>query len=236
MIPNSRITMLFSRQTRALGALLLALAVAPSSAAHAQVITGYGVAYGDGDETLFGLLGATVAPAGLGLQPVGSLEVYGLSYPGSLDDRVQTFGVAPGAGVQYQTEGGVISARASYHFVNAETAGRPFFNPGADGVATTLQAIYWAGPSVETLVNYHWASDFLWSEAKVHFGVAPAIEAGAEGIWLHDGEADSGSVMLGPSVRWVGANGFTVGVAGGAKLNDETENTWYTRIGLSVQP
>ena len=219
----------------ALLALILSLLFAPA-AAEAQVVTGYGIGYADGDETLFGLLGATVAPAGLGLQPVGSLEVYALSFPGALDDRVRTLGVAPGAGLQYVTTGGVISGRASYHFVDAERTGRRLFTGGSDGIATTLQAIYWAGRAVETLVNYHWPSEFLWSEGKVHFAVAPSIQVGGEGIWQNDGEADSGSVMFGPSVRWVGDSGLTFGVSGGPKLNDEAENTWYGRVGVTVQP
>jgi hypothetical protein len=221
-----------SIRARQVSGLALAATLAVPGLAQGQATTVYAVGAVDGHDTNIQLLGVSVRPEGLGLVPVGNLQVYRLGL-----ETTDIYSVNPSAGLRYTVPVGAIEGRVGYNFQEDENTDIRFFEGGNDGINSTLQAMYWGGgPELMGLANYAWEDGSLYSQAQATVAVAHLapgeIGLGAEAVWQGDlnDSAAYRAHQFGPVLRWSSGTGLISALSGGLQESNFSDDTWYLRL------
>jgi hypothetical protein len=233
--PGDEPTRTSVRARRVSGLALAATLVVPSFAG-AQAMSVYAVGAVDGDDTNIQLFGVSVRPAGLGLKPVGNLQVYRLGIE-TLTGTTDIYSVTPSAGLRYSAPAGAVEARVGYNFQDDDGTDILFFEGGDDGINSTLQAMYWGGePELQGLANYAWEEGSLFTQGQATVGIvqlAPGeIGLGAEAVWQGDlnDSAAYRARQFGPVLRWSSGTGLVSAFSGGWQDSNLADDTWYLRL------
>lgn len=225
-----------------------ALAAAVAGAAFVAVpaagqdLTAYATASIDGYDTNVQLVGASVRPGGLGLQPVLGVQVFHLGFNPSGPGSVDRFGVTPSVGASYRMPTGSVEARVGYTIQNEDNGPIVDGAGGKDGFNVALQGNYWGtggGPELQGIATYSISSDYTWNQAQATVPVATygthAIKAGAEAVFE---SATSGpsyhAYSVGPLVRVTTSSHSSFALSGGFKDSNTRAGTWYARAGFVV--
>jgi hypothetical protein len=213
--------------------------------AEAQVVGVTGAAYHDNSATDLFLFRSFIRPAGTGLQPLGSLDAYLISYSGPVFNSGHMVGsLTPALGAAYVTEDAALSARAGYTLITTPNprAGRNTLYVPLERSVTTGLDFYHQGmtPRIDGMAIYHWGPSMLLTESNVHVPVTrvlrSSLEAGLIGVWQSNFDDDLRTWLAGPSLRLV-QNGVAVGVSAGVRGNgSDSDRQTFLRVGGTFAP
>lgn len=221
--------------------LTVAASLALPVTAAAQDYTVYTVGAVDGGDANLQLVGLSVRPGGYGWQPVGSLQVYRLGYPGGTGD-VTVWSVTPAVGAGYRAPVGSVEAKVGYAFQEDDQSDILFFEGGGGGLKSSLQANYWGSePEMQGLASYGWEDNSLYSQAQATYGIANLdpgkISAGGEVAWQGDlsDPRRYRALQVGPVLRWSSGGGLISALSGGWK-DSNFDDTWYLKLLFVYSP
>jgi hypothetical protein len=178
-----RISNLWKSAGTASLALALLGTAAPATAQIQPVV--FGSAEADTQDQSIFLLGASVQPARLGLNPFAGLMAYRLTYPmGAGTGTVNAF--APSVGLRYQTPTSAVQGSIGYLFLSEDVPGGFGAAGGTrQGLTTGALAEYWGttgAMNAQGIVSYNVADEYIWARGRGAVGVLPMA-----GGWLRVG-------------------------------------------------
>lgn len=235
-----------------LGTLVLAASVVCGVVpAAAQQVVGYGSAEAGGAGSSLFLLGASLSPGGVGIQPVAGAQVYHLNYPAGGGSTASNNVFAASLGLKNQSTVGAVQGSVGYAWVsssaNAPVAVGTFPIPAQskNGVFATAQADYWGTGehTAQAIGSWNFANNFLWTRVRgaQRIGdVNSPVSVGAEAGVLGGGNsgATSWGFFVGPTLglkvsqqlRLTGAAGYR------AETSPRSFGTGYGKIDFVFVP
>lgn len=219
------------RAAGAAAAVALALGTTSSTSAAQVQPAVYGTAEGDTQDFSIFLLGLSVQPVGLGLQPTASVTGYRLTFP--VGAETSSFSaIVPAAGLRYQWPVGAVQATVGYQFLLDDEVEGGFGVPGGaeQGVTTTAMADYWGDGTrtAQLIATYGFGDQYAWARARgaqqvVRFGEGSMLRLGLEAVAQGGGDepgAEYGSFQAGPLLELQLRPGLVlIGSAGGKSDN-----------------
>jgi hypothetical protein len=214
-------------------------------AASAQSIAIYGgveaAGYGEGSA----VLGTTVSPGRLGVQPYLSLLALAYRYDAGASHKTAN-AFAPSVGLMYSTQTHSVQGGVGYVFAAdaspRTTAGTPV---GAeDSPFVTAQYSYWGdgSRSVNLLGSYTFEPSYVWTRASALGRLGPESRVFAGGEVGLQGSATSPSfwrIQAGPAFEYRVSNAFRIGGAAGVRFSAGQQSpplTGYARLEFLALP
>ena len=192
--------------------------------AAAQQVVGYGSAEAGGAGSSLFLVGASLSPGGIGVQPVAGAQIYHLNYPIGGGSTASNNVFAASLGLKNQSAVGAMQAGVGYAWVSSSTntpaavGTFPIPAQSKNGVFATVQGDYWGtgAHTAQFIGSWNFANDFLWTRVQ-----------GAERIGDVDSPLSAGAEagVLGGGLSGAKSWGFFVGPTLGVKVSQQLRLT-----------